>query len=159
MTRLTISADAVAKTARLDPADSVVRADTDFVIDSEQAAAEARIKTGPLEDVALAPLLTWAVTRLLAAELLEMRSREDGATGTFQGAGITLGKALDHPARLRDEAYAALTPYLRFPVGVGDKSGAGLDPFVAEPEPALSSLGVQDALFGPTEAERRRLAP
>ena len=155
MTVLTITASDVAKTARLDPADSVVLADTDFVIDSEQAAAEARIKAVCLEDTALAALLTWAVTRLLAAELLEMRSREDGATGTFQGAGVTLGQPLDHPTRLRDEAYAALNPYLRFPVGVGDKSGAGLDPSMAGPETSLSSLSVQDAVFGPTEAERR----
>ncbi len=155
MTILTMTASTVAKTARLDPADSVVLADADFVIDSEQAATEARIKAVALADTSLATLLTRGVIKLLAAELLEMRSREDGASGTFQGAGVTLGQALDHPTRLRDEAYAALNPYLRFPVGVGDKGGAGLDPSMEGPETSLSSLGVQEAVFGPTEAERR----
>ena len=145
MTQLTITTDDVLKTARLDPANAVDLSDANFVIAKEQAAIEARLRESALADLSLAPLLTRNVTKLLAAEVLEMRSREDGASGTFQGAGITLGQPLDHPARLRAEAYDVLIPFLR----------TGAEAVSAGPTVSLSSFAVQDRLFGPTEAARQ----
>ena len=47
---------------------------------------------------------------------------------------------------MRAEADAALTPFLR----------TGADAVFAGPTDSLSSLALQDRLFGPTEAQRAR---
>ena len=148
MSVLTISDTDILKTARLSTADAVAVADAAFVSGSELAAIEAEIQPAALSDLSLRPLLLRNVIKLLAAELLDMRSRAAGATGTYQGGGITIGQEWDHPARLRSEARLALAPYRM-------ETGAKEPTFVA-PVDAISSLAEQSLLFGPTEAERLR---
>jgi hypothetical protein len=138
----------VIKTARLDTANAVDIADAAFVVTGEQTAIEAEIHPAALTDPALVPLLLRNVTKLLAAEVLDMRTRAAGATGTYQGGGITIGQEWDHASRLRTEARLALGPYL--------SAGGIKDPAFVGPVTALSDLDTQDRLFGRTEADRRR---
>lgn len=144
---LTIAVDDVIKTARLSVASTTDQADAAFVVSFEQSSIEATIDPAALAEVSILPLLTRCVMKLLAAELLDMRSRADGATGTYQGGGITLGQEWDHPSRLRAEAREDLAPYL---LAHGNKTAV----FVG-PESSLTSLPLQDRLFGRTEAQLR----
>jgi hypothetical protein len=144
---LVISDSDVMKTARLDPADATNIADASFVVAQEQASIEAGLQATALSDLTVRPLILRGVIKLLAAELLDMQSREEGASGTFQGAGVTIGRPLDHAVRLREEARLALGPYLL--------AGGVKDPLMVSPTVPPSSLALQDRLFGRTEGDRR----
>jgi hypothetical protein len=103
-----------------------------------------------LADSALTAFLRRCVAKLLAAEMLAMRGREDGAGVSFQGAGVTLGRPADVAGALRAEALADLAPYLRRPSGVNVVGDGAVAPISA------ASAASQRALFGPEEAGRAR---
>jgi hypothetical protein len=110
---LTILPENICRVARLNAADEQAFSDALGVIEEEQAALEATLRSDALADPDLEPLLTLLVSKWLAAETLALRARQPGATGTFQGAGLTVSREPDHAATLRAEADKGLLPYRR----------------------------------------------
>jgi hypothetical protein len=149
-TVLVVTNSEICKLCRLDPADATADADATEVRTQSQEMYEGMLRPDALADAALAALLRRCVAKLLAAELLAMRGREDGAGVSFQGAGVTLGRPADVAGALRTEALTDLAPYLRRPAGanvVGDGTAASI---------SAASAASQGALFGPDEADRAR---
>jgi hypothetical protein len=150
---LTITNSEICKLCRLDPADSTADADaTEVQTNAQEAyeayeAYEAMIRPSALADSSLTFLLRRNVAKLLAAEVLAMRRREDGAGESFQGAGVTLGKPDDFGAQLRAEALADLAPYLLRPSGVNVVAGG------AAAQTSSASASRQRRLFGPSEGD------
>jgi hypothetical protein len=147
-TVLTITNSEICKLCRLDPADPTADADATEVKTNAQEAYEAMIRPSALADSALTFLLRRNVAKLLAAEVLAMRRREDGAGESFQGAGVTVGKPDDFGAQLRAEALADLAPYLLRP------SGANVVADGAVAQTSSASAARQKRLFGPSEGDR-----
>ena len=114
-TQLTISQAEILRLARLDGTVPQNASDATNVLADEQEAIEATLDPAAFTQTGLTALLRRGVAKLLAAELLEMRGREDGASGTFEGLGIRIAAVPDHVKRLRDEARLALSRYERKP--------------------------------------------
>ena len=112
-TQLIIPADEILRLARLDGAVVANTLDAASVLADEQEAIEATLDPAAFAQAGLSALLRRNVAKLLAAELLEMRGREEGASGTFEGLGIRIAAVPDHVRRLRDEARLALSRYTR----------------------------------------------
>ncbi|MBC8141544.1 MAG: hypothetical protein H7Y38_08900 [Armatimonadetes bacterium] len=117
-TQLTISAAEVLRLARLDAGVAQNATDAAAVLTDEQEAIEATLEPAAFAQTGITALLRRNVAKLLAAELLEMRGREEGASGSFEGLGIRIAAVPDHVKRLRDEARLALSRYNRAPVAV-----------------------------------------
>ena len=150
MSTLTITEEEVLRLCRLDEADVDMLAEVATLLTDEQDAIEATITTTALADATLTALLRRNVAKLLAAGYLEMRNREEGATGNFQGAGLSLGPAkFDFVERLREEADAALRPYRRLGATVAASGIATRSP---------AGLAAQNAMFGRSEGDRLREA-
>jgi len=148
MPTLSISEEEVLRLCRLDEADVDLVAEVATLLADEQEAVEATITAAALADATLTALLRRNVAKLLAAGYLEMRGREEGATGSFQGAGLSLGPAkFDFVTRLREEADAALRPYRRLGATVAASGIATASP---------ASLTAQNAMFGRSEGDRLR---
>ena len=112
-TQLTITHAEILRLARLDGGIAQNVTDAVNVLADEQEAIEARLDPTAFTQPGIAALLRRGVAKLLAAELLEMRGREEGASGTFEGLGIRIAAVPDHVKRLRDEARLALSRYER----------------------------------------------
>jgi hypothetical protein len=110
-TVLTITRGELLAIARLDAADVQAQADADYVLAAKQEGTEETVEPAALADLSVRKLLTRNVAKLLAADLIEMRSREEGAGGALSAAGVEIGAPPDHAARLREEARLALAPY------------------------------------------------
>ena len=149
-TLLTITNSEILKLCRLDPADAVADADATEAKNQQQEALERMIKVAAFADTSLTALLRRNVAKLLAAETLAMRYREDGASGSFSGAGVTLSAPPDLAFALRQEAWEALGPYLARSGGVivaADGQSA---------REAVTGSVAQGALFGADEGMRSR---
>ncbi|MDX1932002.1 MAG: hypothetical protein SFU56_05300 [Capsulimonadales bacterium] len=145
MSILTITPAEILRLCRLDPADTIHLADANEVLDRGQEAYEAMVQPVLLNDPGLAVFLRRNVAKLLAADLLGMRSREEGVSVGLQGAGITLGPPPDLAGRLRDEAMLLLEPYLR-----SWRPGGA----ITTPEASEAAQDAQSALFGPAVRTR-----
>ena len=110
---LNITTEEILRLCRLDTADTVNLADANEVLNRQQGAIEATLRPSALADTILITVLRRNIAKLLAAEVLAMRGREEGASGSIQAAGINLSAVPDHAALLRAEADAALLPYRR----------------------------------------------
>lgn len=141
--RLVIAPDEVLKIARLSLGDAEAAADVDFVIEFEQEAIEDTLDGAVWNEPERLPLLRRGVAKLLAAETLEMRSREEGASGAFQGAGVSLSNVPDHAAILRSEARAALAPYRK-----KRRQAGTLASVATHSSGSPASLGGQARVFG-----------
>ena len=154
---LRITAAEVGQIARLDVAsDTQAASDVELVLECEQDAIEQTLDPWAFGVAAgVGDLLRRNVAKLLAAEVLEMRAREAGASGDVQVGGgsgeIRLSRVPDFPAALRAQANAALVAYRRREP-VLPTSG-----FLSSALPTASprsDRGIQDRLYGPTEMER-----
>jgi len=112
-TQLTITAAEILRLARLDAGVAQNATDAANVLTDEQEAIEATLEPTAFAQAGITALLRRNVAKLLAAELLEMRGREEGASGSFEGLGIRIAAVPDHVKRLRDEARLALSRYVR----------------------------------------------
>lgn len=148
---LTISNAEILKLCRLDPADGTADADATEVKNRQQEAVEKEIKPSAFADATLTATLQRNVAKLLAAEVLGMRRREEGAAGSFAGAGVSLSAPPDVGADLREEAWAALAPYRLHTIGRNVLTD-GQD----APEAATGSAR-QSSLFGRDELGRTAL--
>jgi hypothetical protein len=149
-TVLTITEAEICNLCRLDPLDATAAADTTEVLANAQEAYERMLRPECLADSSLTFFLRRNVAKLLAAELLSMRRREEGAAESFQGAGVTMGKPDDFGALLRAEALADLAPYLLRGASV-NVVGDGL-----AARQSAASGPAQTELFGPSEGDRAR---
>ena len=111
----TTAAEVLALT-RLDPADTQAQTDVATVLAYEPAAQWETLRPDAVGNPALADVLRRGVARLCAAEVLEMRNREEGASGSFAGDGLTLGAPPDWASLLRAEGRTLLEPYLVQPL-------------------------------------------
>lgn len=139
---LFITAAEVGEIARLNIAgDTTAAADVDGVLTNEQPAIEAMLDPAAFGDASLTPLLRRNVARLLAAEVLEMRRREEGADGNITattGIGIAVSGIPDHAAALRAEAWASLAPWAR--------RVPGAVPLSSDPKAALAQAQAEKAV-------------
>lgn len=138
----------ILKLCRLDPADATADADATETKNRQQEALEREIKSSALGDATLTALLLRNVAKLLAAELLAMRRRKEGASGVFSGAGLTLSAPPNLAEELRQEAWAALEPYRSRRVGAHVVASG------AEASVAITNDAVQGDLFGIGELRR-----
>ena|GEM_PF-6257472 len=128
---LSISASLIAGLARLDLGDTQHSDDVDFGL-TLQPGYEASIQPEHLVDSAVIPLLVLNIGKLIAADVLSLRRREEGAAAAFQGAGLLLSAEPDHGPQLRAEADAALAPY-RIGAATGEQlTAAQIDKITAE---------------------------
>lgn len=147
---LSVTTGEILKLCRLDTADATNIADANEVISNQQEAFERLLKPSAFSDSTLTAFLRRNMAKLLAAELLNMKRREDGAATSFQGVGVTVGAPPNLGQELEAEAWDALAPYrLRLAGANVGPSGAALG------EPATGKDG-QAALFGDSEGERTR---
>ncbi len=116
---LSITPNDVIACARLNAANPADLSDAQAVLSAEQESLETILRPDALQDARLTPLLKRQIVKLLAAELIAVRAREnnglDAPGGTFQGAGILVSGTPDQAALLRAEARHYLAPYLRRP--------------------------------------------
>lgn len=112
---LSITAADILTTARLDAANTADLADANAILAAEQESLETIMRPDALHDARLTPLIKRQIVKLLAAELIALRMRENGGMegGTFQGAGILVSGVPDQANLLRTEARHYLAPYLR----------------------------------------------
>ena len=143
---LTITNSEILKLCRLDPADAAADADATEVKNQQQEALEKTLKSSAFADASLTVLLRRNVAKLLAAEILAMRYREDGASGSFSGAGVTLSAPPDLAMVLRQEAETALALYKARPVGISVAADG------REAKAPTTGAGAQETLFGADEA-------
>ena len=110
-----ISASDIAQTARLDLSNAADLADAQTILETEQESMETIIRPDFLSDARVMPLIKRQIIKLLAAELIALRARENAGldNGTFQGAGILIGRGPDQAELLRTEARHYLAPFLR----------------------------------------------
>ena len=128
---LSISSSLIAGLARLDLGDTQHSDDVDFGL-TLQPGYEASIQPEHLVDSAVIPLLVLNIGKLIAADVLSLRRREEGAAAAFQGAGLLLSAEPDHGPQLRAEADAALAPY-RIGAATGEQlTAAQIDKITAE---------------------------
>ena len=147
-TMLTISRDAVVRAAGLTAGDTTDEADATQVIADGQAAYEAEIEGVALGNPTWQPLLTWLVTELLAADLLDQRARSVGASETIQGAGILIAPRRAHGPELRQRAGERLAPFRRRVAAA----------FVSEGSTPGVTHASQEALYGRAEVLRHAAA-
>jgi hypothetical protein len=152
---LMITAAEVAQIARLDLADSAIAADVGGVLTAEQAAVEQTLDPAAFTLPGVADLLRRNVAKRIAAEVLAMRARAEGAVGDLllgTGAGeVRLGRVPDFAATLRAEADAALAPYTLRQTLLGRQ---GPSPTLCPATLPLTDRDGQERLYGPSEGER-----
>jgi hypothetical protein len=146
MSVLTLSNSEVLRLCNLDTADSTNIADATEVIGKGQDSYEAMLQPEALATVALQPFFRRNLSKLIAADLLDMRRRADGASSSLVGAGITVGKPDDLGANLRREAGETLGPYVRIWRPASASTTTDTSPAAQES---------QGSLFGDSEAARR----
>jgi hypothetical protein len=138
---LTITSEEVADLAMVSHATYETRIDAFLAY--EQEAIELQVSLTALNSTALRPLVRRAVAKLIAARLLGQLAREEGASGTFQGAGITLSNVPNHALDLESEAWRDLGPYKSKSVAV-----------ISTPNFSPASQSAQSEMFGRSESER-----
>lgn len=112
-TLLTITPEEILRLGRLDTSETANLDEAETVIADEQEAIEATLRPDALTDESKTALLRRNVAKLLAAEFLEARGREEGASGSFEGLGLSISAVPDHAGKLREEANQSLLPYRR----------------------------------------------
>jgi hypothetical protein len=145
MSVLTITNAEVLNLCHLDTADATNIADATEVISKGQDGYEAIIQLVVLVDTAMQPFLRRNISKLIAADLLDMRRRADGASSSLVGAGITVGKPDDLGANLRAEAMTMLQSYLRSWRPASQ---------ITTPDTSSASQGAQADVFGDDEYTR-----
>ena len=153
---LSIDAAEVLGLCRLAADDAAAVADADAVIFYEQAGIEEEIDPAAF-GVGVTELLRRNVAKRLAAELLAMRRRAEGASGDVQiGSGLGELKVANVPdlaTQLRAEAFLALRPYLRQNALLphpGPRPSVGS----SDRSDSVVSRAAQARLYGPSEGER-----
>jgi len=146
---LSITASQLLSYARLDILTGTeltqATADANAVLTGQEG-QEKRIKSANLSDLTLRPTLTLGVLMVLAAELLERRTR-DGSDKSFTGGGITssgTNEYTDYSSRLRREGLDILAPYLVLAPTAGESA---------------SEVAVRTAQADKLEAETAIVAP
>jgi hypothetical protein len=109
----TITTAQVLQKCFLDTADSTYQGYANRFIGAGlfQEAVEQLLKTSAL--VTTNYIVHQGIITIIAGEVLAMMAREAGASESFQGAGLTVGKPVPHGDNLKAQGWQMLAPYLR----------------------------------------------